>query len=138
VTVVVDASVWVSSLLADDAFYAPSHEWLRETARRGPLVAPALMLAEVAGALSRRTGDVVDGQKALRSLLRLQALRIVTLDQRLGEAAARLAARGALRGADAVYAGLAQALRIPLVTWDDELKARAARWIAVYDPLHQP
>ena len=137
-TVVVDASVWVSNFLLDDVFHAPSRQWLRQASHNGPLVAPALMLAEVAGAISRRSGEARNGRSALRSLLRLRTLRIVTMDQRLGEAAAKLAARSAMRGADALYAALAQALRIPLVTWDDEMQKRARPWIVAYDPLHQP
>ena len=134
-TAVVDASVWVSSLIPADVFHAVSRGWLRQqVAEREQLVVPALMLAEVAGAISRRTHRPADGRSAIDVLLRLGALRIVAIDGRLGKAAATLAAMAGLRGADAIYAALAQHLSLPLVTWDDELQQRTNTMIAVQRP----
>ena len=54
---VVDASVWVSRFVLNDVHHEPSYSWLEGTVIRGELiVAPALLLAEVAGAISRCTG----------------------------------------------------------------------------------
>jgi predicted nucleic acid-binding protein len=97
-------------------------------------VTPALMLAEVAGAISRRTGMPKLGQQAVDSLLRLRARRLVAVDRRLGREAARLAAVAGLCGADAVYTALARHLSIPLVTWDDELQQRAGPVLVVQRP----
>ena len=93
-----------------------------------------LMLAEVAGAISRRTGRARLARRAVEGLLRLPALRLVSVDQRLGEAAAQLAADLRLRGADAVYVATARHLRLPLITWDREQRERAARLIPARAP----
>lgn len=132
---VVDASVWVSRLVSQDTHHAASRRWLEEQAARGDLlISPTLLLAEVAGAISRRTGHGGLAHQAVQVLLRLTELRLVPLDSRLGRLAAQLAAESGLRGADAVYVATAHHLRIPLVTWDREQRVRADRLISVQSP----
>jgi predicted nucleic acid-binding protein len=133
--VVVDASVWVSRLVPTDVFSAASRRWLTQQAADGTQwLAPTLMLAEVVGAISRRTGQPALASRALKHLLRLPGLRLVAVDQRLGRAAAELAASARLRGADAIYAALAQHLAVPLVTWDEEIRQRVGSVVTVIQP----
>ena len=55
---VVDASVVVSALVSHDAHHEVSRRWLARHVEGGGLViAPALLLPEVAGAIARRTGE---------------------------------------------------------------------------------
>ena len=132
---VVDASVWVSRLVPRDVHHAASRRWLEERAAGGDLViSPTLLLAEVAGAISRRTGHADLAYEAVQMLLRLTELRLVPLDGRLGRSAAQLAAAIGLRGADAVYVATAHHLNVPLVTWDREQQVRADRLVAVQSP----
>jgi len=129
---VVDASVWVSALVPGDAHHAVSRAWLEaEDVAERLLVAPALLLPEVAAAISRRTGRPALARRAVRSLSRLSALRLVELDADLAEHAARLAADHALRLADSVYVAVAKHLALPLATWDREQARRAARAVDV-------
>jgi predicted nucleic acid-binding protein len=133
--VVVDASVWVSRLVTDDVFHGPSRRWFaQQAAAGGQWVAPVLMLAEVAGAISRRTSKPDLANRTLTDLLRLPGLRLVAVDRRLGREAAELAASAGLRGADAVYAALARHLSIPLMTWDVELRQRVGDSLEVVQP----
>jgi predicted nucleic acid-binding protein len=132
---VVDASVWVSRLVPQDEHHAQSRSWLeQQTADRQLLVAPVLLLVEVAGAVARRTGRPDLGQLAIQAILRVPGLHLVTLDRRLGLEAARLAANLRLRGADASYVAVAHGLNLPLVTWDEEQRLRGAAMIAVRTP----
>lgn len=132
---VVDASVWVSRLVPQDVHHAASRRWLDEQAAGGDLViSPTLLLAEVAGALSRRTGQSDLAHQAVQLLLRLTELRLVPLDDRLGRSAAQLAAEIGLRGADAVYVATAHHLNVPLVTLDREQQVRAGRLVEVRSP----
>jgi predicted nucleic acid-binding protein len=131
---VVDASVFVSRLLTHDAHHTPTTVWFEGRIAAGALlIVPAIMPAEVAGAIGRRIDGRV-ARRAVESLLRLPALRVVAIDRRLGERAAGLAAALGLRGADATYAAIAQQLAIPLVTWDGEQRVRAARAVATASP----
>jgi predicted nucleic acid-binding protein len=133
--IVVDATVWVSRLVTQDVFHQQSRRWLSaHTAAGGRLIGPALLPPEVAGAVSRRTGDPSLARRAVESLLQLPSLRLVPLDPQLAQAAAELAADLGLRGADAVYVATAQVLHLPLLTWDQEQRDRAGRVVAVYSP----
>ena len=132
---VVDASVVVSHLVPHDVHHAASRAWLtRHLSEGGLVIAPALLLPEIAGALARRTGAPRLAQRAVEAVLRSPALRLVPVDDVLARRAAVLAGRLRLRGADAVYIATAATLRQPLVTWDAEQRDRAARVIQVMVP----
>jgi predicted nucleic acid-binding protein len=132
---VVDASVVVSRVVPNDVHHAASRAWLtRHVAEGGLLISPALLLPEVAGAIARRTRRYRLARRAVEELLRLPALRLVPIDDVLARAAATLAGRFRLRGADAVYVAAAAMLRLPLVTWDVEQRERAAHAIEILAP----
>lgn len=134
--IVVDASVWVSWLVEHDAHHAQSRRWMRERVARGDRIAiPGLTLAEVAGAVSRRTTSPMLGHQAARGMMRLSALQVFASDRRIAITAARVAADLKLRGADATYVALAHVLEAPLVTWDQEQAQRASAMIVVVPPI---
>ena len=88
---VVDASVWVSRFVPNDVHHQPSYRWLEAALTRGDLLAaPALLLAEVAGAVSRRTGRPELAARAIDLLEQLPNSRLVTVDPQLARLAARL------------------------------------------------
>jgi predicted nucleic acid-binding protein len=132
---IVDASVVVSNLVPHDVNHAASRAWLtRHISDGGLVVAPALLLPEIAGAIARRTGVPRLARRAVGAVLGLHALRLVPFDAALARTAADLAGRLRLRGADAVYIAAALTLRLPLVTWDAEQRRRAVRVIDVVAP----
>jgi predicted nucleic acid-binding protein len=133
--VVVDASVFVSRMLRSDAHHAPTLEWFSGREEfSGFFIVPALMPAEVAGAVARRINDGPRARHAVDRLMRLPTLRVVALDRKLGEHAADLAASLGLRGADATYVALARILKVPLVTWDAEQSRRAEGTVETLTP----
>ena len=132
---VVDASVWVSRFVLDDVHHQPSRRWLdRQVAHEETIVAPALALAEVAGAISRRTGRPDLGTRAIASLQQLPGTRLIPVDVELARLGAELAAGLRLRGADALYVALARRLGMPLVTWDREQRERGREAIVARTP----
>jgi len=134
---VVDASVWVSRFLPDDVHHQTSRRWFEDVIVRGdPLVSPALVLPEIAGALGRRTGDAELALRAVSLLQLLPSLRLVPIDGRLADAAARVASTARLRGADSVYVALAEELGLPLVTWDREQLERTVNRATAVTPDH--
>jgi predicted nucleic acid-binding protein len=137
--VVIDASVWVSRLVSQDVHHDASRRWLEEyTEHGGRIITPALLLPEVAGAISRRTGESKLANQVVKQLQRLPLLQLVSVDQRLGQAAARLAANLGLRGADAVYVAVAEQLTVPLLTWDKEQIDKAGKLVQAVTPDSPP
>lgn len=122
-------------MVVGDAHHRRSRAFLEAARERAEtLVAPALILPEVAGAVSRRTDSALLGRSAVRAMKRLPVLRLLALDDALAEASARLAADLGLRGADAVYVALAARLSARLVTWDREQSRRSAARIEAGPP----
>ncbi|MCI0548664.1 MAG: PIN domain-containing protein, partial [Candidatus Rokubacteria bacterium] len=112
-----------------------SRSWLaRHVAAGGLVIAPALLLPEVAGAVARRTGEPRLARRAVAAVLRLPVLRLLPVDDVLARAAAGVAGRLRVRGADALYIAAAATLRLPLVTWDLEQRDRAAPLVEVLVP----
>jgi predicted nucleic acid-binding protein len=137
--IVPDASVWISRFLRHDPFHAASARWLRAwIGAGGTVVAPTLIVPEVAGAVIRRTGRLRLARQAVAELLHNPTVRLVDLDARLAEDAAVLAADRGIRGADAVYVALARREGVPLVTWDQEQLARAQAVVATHTPDDAP
>jgi predicted nucleic acid-binding protein len=133
--VVVDASVWISVLIASDANHAASRAWMRQWVDDGKtFVLPLLILPEVAGGVARRTNLPDLGDAAVASILNDPSIALVAIDRPLAALAAEHAAALPLRGADAVYTALAERQALPLVTWDGEQLTRAAGRIRVLRP----
>jgi predicted nucleic acid-binding protein len=132
---VTDASLWVSRFLTDDTFHKASHSWLRKTLAAGlTIVAPTHLLAEVAGAVARRTGSSQLGYKIAQQIRRVPTMQLVAIGVDLGEFAAEIASVYRLRGADALYVAVAYQLRMPLVSWDQEQVRRVAGFVDAYTP----
>ena len=132
VFIVLDASVWVSRLVSQDEFHAAVKSWMEKQREAGiQFISPALLLAEVGGAISRRTGDPALAKRAITQLENLPGLRLVEMDNDLVHEAAILAAELGLRGADSIYVAVANQLDLPLVTFDVDQRQRAQERIAI-------
>jgi predicted nucleic acid-binding protein len=123
----VDASVFLNAFSPREAGHRESHQFLARLQETGsPILAPALLLPEVAGAIGRGHGDVALARRFTAALRRLPHLILIPLDVTLAEKAADLAARRRLRGSDAVYAAVALQFGSTLVTLDLEQRRRLA------------
>jgi len=131
--IVVDASVWVARLVPQDAFHESVKEWMSARLEEGDqFLAPSLLLAEIGGAISRRTTPSL-GLKAVEQVQSLPGLQLVEMEHSLLFEAAQLAAELGLRGADSTYIAVAVRLDIPLITFDADQKERASRRVEVLD-----
>ena len=113
--------------MSRDSNHAASLNWWRVyTTAGGILVAPELVLVEVAAALGRQTKQIAFAQQAVSYLYYTSQVQFVPMDIALLLDAADLAARLSLKGADAVYVATARLKAIPLVSWDREQLTRAS------------
>ena len=133
--IVLDASVWISALKPLDVHHQVSDQWLADWISGGGTISvPTLFLAEVGGAVARRSGVPALGLQAVADLLKDPAIRLLPVNQPRAEASARHASSLLIRGSDAVYVALAEQLGVPLITWDNEQLTRAATVIDVRAP----
>ncbi len=133
--VVVDTSFWVSSLLPNDQNYEAARSWLNSHLRSsGRLLAPLLLVVEVAGALARVTGDANLVRTAVLDLYSFPFLQLFSMNRALVDDAADIAVTYRLRGADAIYVALALQFNVPLVTFDHEQLTRPAGIVATIRP----
>lgn len=133
--VVVDASVWVSRLIPSDVNYDASHLWMEQyIITKKLMVSPAILLVEVAAAISRQTGNSALAKDAVIRLSNLNLMRIVPLDNKLIHLSVNITANLQLRAADAIYVAVANQLNIPLISWDKEQLRKASSLIATYTP----
>jgi predicted nucleic acid-binding protein len=131
--IVVDASVWVARLVSQDVFYEPVKEWMSVRLQEDDqFLAPSLLLAEIGGAISRRTTPSL-GRKAIERVQKLPGLQLIEMENSLLLEAAHLAVELGLRGADSTYVAVAARLDLPLVTLDLDQRERAAKRIKVVE-----
>ena len=115
----IDASVHISALNPTEAGSADSQAFLAQVQRqRVPLFCPTLLLVEVAAAIARVIDDAGRAVALAMELRGWPNQTLVSLDEPLADRAADLAATARLRGADAVYAAVAQQYGTVLVTLD--------------------
>jgi predicted nucleic acid-binding protein len=131
--IVVDASIWVARLVSKDVFYQPVKEWMYARLEEDDqFLAPSLLLAEIGGAISRRTTPFL-GLKAIQQVQSLPGLQLIEMEHELIRDAAQLAAELGLRGADSTYVAVAARLDLPLITLDVDQKERAAKRVKVLE-----
>lgn len=132
---VLDSSVWVSHFVVADVFHELSAGFVNSLVKQRPqLASPSLLLPELGGAVSRRSGNSRLADSIVALVQNLPYIHLVPLDERLAQNSASLAVRLELKGADAVYLALAQDVDVPLVTWDDEMLKRGS----LVHTVHQP
>ena len=131
--IVVDASVWVARLVPQDVFYKPVKEWISARLEENDqFLAPSLLLAEIGGAISRRTTPSL-GLKVIEQVENLPGLQLVEMENFLLREAANLAAELGLRGADSTYVAVAARLDLPLMTLDIDQREKAAKRVEVLE-----
>jgi len=123
--VVLDASVLVALFSPNDPFHARALALFTGLQERDEeVIIPTLALAEVTGALFRRTQNFEFAHTALRTLKESPCLRIEDVTVELATRAARLVKYAPLRGADAIYVALAELEDATLYTFDAEQRER--------------
>ena len=132
---VIDASVYVALINPHEKDHASSWAWFEHNqAAHEPIAAPAILLAEVAAALGRGTGDSVLTQRVVQQLKHSGVIDLIPVTLALAERAAIIAADHRIHGCDAVYVALADQLGDCLVTLDQQQLERSAAIVATRAP----
>ncbi|MBE2239664.1 MAG: type II toxin-antitoxin system VapC family toxin [Caldilineaceae bacterium] len=132
---VIDASVYVTLLDESDPEQVICRAWFTAAvAADEPILAPSLILSEVAAALSRGRGDAGMAKEAARLLENSAVVQLAPLSLELASLAATIAAEQRVRGADAVYLALAQQLGDTLITLDRQQLQRGVAVVTTRRP----
>ena len=130
-----DASVFSNAFNPGESGHSDSSrcmERLRDEAP--PILAPTLLLPELAAAIARGRNDAILADAFASAIRRLPYLILVAIDTPLAEDALHIAAARRLRGSDAVYAAVALRFQAILVTLDRDQLHRLAPLITVRSP----
>ena len=131
----IDASVHINSLNENEPEFGDSQAFLARVEREHlEMICPTLLVTEMAAALSRAFEDEEKGMAFALAVRDLPNLVLVSLDDPLAVAAAELAARHRLHGADAVYAAVAKQYQTTLVTNDRQQLERLSGVLPVKRP----
>jgi len=85
-------------------------------------------------ALARGLDDTEFAYRAAAHLRALRGHRLMAVNGALSGLAARLAVECRLRGCDAIYAALVRQEGMPLITWDEQQRERAAPVVETLTP----
>ena len=123
----IDSSVIISSLIEKE----PRHQealniWEPVLTGRDFAVMPYSVLVEVVAAIRRRTGSEELALEVKQTLLHLDSVSFIVLDEKAAEEAADLAAKIAVRGMDALVIQIAREFGTELISFDNEMMSKAA------------
>lgn len=125
--ITVDSSVIISSLLEQESRHKEALAiWKRVLAGKDFAVMPFSVLVEVVAAIRRRTGSEELALQVRQALLDAEAVSFIVLDEQAAEDAAEIAAKTAVRGMDALVIQVAREFGTELVSFDNEMLAKAA------------
>ena len=132
---VIDASVYVALINANESEHANSWAWVEQArAADESIVAPVTLLSEIAAALTRGVGDLRLAHRVVQQLARSEVMQLIPVTLAMAERAALIAAEHRIRGCDAVYVALADQLSDTLVTLDRQQLERGAALVTVRAP----
>jgi predicted nucleic acid-binding protein len=132
---VIDASVYVALVNAHESGHASSWAWFERSVMAGEeIMAPVILLAEVAAALGRGTGDPRLAQRVLQQLARSRLIELIPVSLPLAVQAAAIASTHGIRGCDAIYVALTEQTGDTLFTLDQQQLARGSAVVSTQEP----
>jgi len=135
---VIDASVHVADARPQEPHHTEARALLAwMAAENRPVYLPEVVLAEVAAAISRGTGQTDLALRLTAALRRVPCFQFVPVEQTIGDLSAEIAARYQIRGCDAVYAALAQQQGAILITLDRQQRERLPEHIVARSPAEE-
>ena len=131
----IDASVHINAINPNEAGSSTSQSFLTTLGQSGlPLFCPTLLLVEVSATVARSWDSTRQAIAVATALRRWPNQTLVALDEGLAERAIHLAATVRLRGADAVYAAVAEYYGTTLITLDQQQLERLPPIVRVLRP----
>jgi predicted nucleic acid-binding protein len=132
---VVDASVFISAILPNDINHNASKVWFDSLFNTGGFFfTPTIFLSEIAAPLSRAHNQPNLAKHLVQSLMNSPIIKLQPVTDKIASRAGIIATDYKIRGCDAIYVALAEALNEDLLTWDKQQRERAKPIINAYHP----
>ena len=132
---VLDASVYVAMMNAREEHHAKSWSWFKAAqASQESIIAPAILLAEVASALSRGVGNPALAHRVVANIKRTGVVELIPITLAIAELAATIAANYQIRGCDAIYVATAKRFSETLITLNRQQLERAVSIVKTRRP----
>jgi predicted nucleic acid-binding protein len=133
--VVIDASVWVSSVKNDETNYQVSLAFLQRVRMKSiEVYCPSIVKAECASAIMRSTKMAERADALIARIERFSLVQFRSVDDNLIFEAIEIIRKCTLRGYDSIYAALAKHEDAPLISWDEEFIKRKANIFQAMKP----
>ncbi len=131
----IDANVFVSAAITTEPQHAVSLQFLKQVRVTAPeLFCPVLLLPEASASISRPTGNLAMAAALVAQIEQWPGLQLIQITLARAQRAAAIAITERLKGADAIYAAIAEEFAASLVTWDKELLQRGPGVVATLTP----
>ena len=131
----IDASVWINGFDQRELGYDYSKQLLESIRNKGnTIIIPNIVLAEVAGAISRTRKNPKQAIIFTQAMSKLPNVKLIHIDKQIARKASQLAAQYALRGADSIYAAVAKQFNCVLISLDNEHLTRLKDFLNVQTP----
>ena len=122
----VDSSIIVSSLLENESRHKEALKiWDAVLAGKNVAIIPYSVFVEVVAAVRRRTGSEELAREVGKQLLEIEAVFFVGLDDKSAQDAAEIAVKTGVRGMDALVLQVARDFSTELMSFDEEMIAKA-------------
>jgi predicted nucleic acid-binding protein len=130
---VLDASVVLAAVLPQDPNHETSKAWIDSLIEsRDFFSAPSIILSEIAAPLSREFKQPEQAKGLVQLMMTSSFVELVPVSVQLANRAAVISAENKIRGCDAIYVALAEALNEDLITWDKQQRERAKTLVNAY------
>jgi predicted nucleic acid-binding protein len=136
--VVIDASVFISSVSKDEHFYKDSVALIKKVAAEEiQVVIPILTIFEILQSLYRKTQDMKKVDRVYQQLIDLNVSKSLTIIRLEADFLAYFVThhhKFPLKTSDAVIALTAEREHCPLISWDKQMLKAASKNVETYTP----
>lgn len=136
--VVIDASVFISSISKDEHFYEDSVALIKKVALEGiQVIVPILTIFEILQSLYRKTHDLKKVDRVYQQLIDLNVSKSLTIIRLEADFLAFFVThhhKFPLKTSDAVVALTANRERCPLISWDKQMLKVASENVETFTP----
>ena len=135
---VIDSNVFIASLIKSDEFHQKSIEIVEKMQKKEIIFHISMIVPiEVASTIARRVGTKESNESVeiINNWIKEKKIKIYELNKKRMLAAEKCGIIYKLRGMDAIIIQLANELKIPLITFDNEIIERAKDIKFIHDSI---